>query len=72
MVHPGDVSRAAKKITGYVAVVIASSLAINVILSAPRHEPGNWRPAQNGVSGLHFAVPDTLRSFPIENLVPLP
>lgn len=72
MSHQGDVRRVAKKISGYVAVVIASSLAINVILSAPRRESGNRYPVHSVVNGLHIAVPDRLRSFPIEQLIALP
>jgi hypothetical protein len=80
--HQGDVRRAAKKISGYVAAVIAISLAINVILSVPRHASGDRRAAHsNGVhsgaahsvvNGLHIGLPENLRGYPIEQLVPLP
>jgi hypothetical protein len=70
--HQGDVRRAAKKISGYVAAVIGISLAINVILSTPSHESGDRYPAHEVVNGLHIAVPENLRGYPIEQLVPLP
>jgi hypothetical protein len=70
--HPADVRRAAKKISGYVMAAIIIMLGANVILSAPWHSSDLRSPRLNVRSGLHIAVPETLRSFPIEQFVPLP
>ena len=67
-----EISRAAKKAAGYIAVVIAAALAINVLLSAPTHESGTPYQTHDAVNGLHIAVPSNLQNFPIEQLVPLP
>ena len=68
----GNATRAAKKISGFIAAVISISLAINVILSAPWHESNNRLAGHYVVNGLYIAVPDNFRGIPIEQLVPLP
>ena len=70
--HRVDVTRAAKNLFGYVAAVIVISLAVNMILSAPWHTSDYRYPRHVVVNGLHIAVPENLRAFPIEQLVPLP
>src|SRR5512135_3535667 len=67
-----NVTRVAKKFFGYVAAVIIVSLAINVILVAPRHASDHRYPRHVFVNGLHIALPENLQAFPIEQLVPLP
>ena len=67
-----NVRRAAKNLFGYVAAVIVISLAVNVILSAPWQASDYRYPRHVVVNGLHIAVPENLRAFPIEQLVPLP
>jgi hypothetical protein len=67
-----DVRRVAKKVSGYMVALIAISLAINVVVSAPWHDSGNRYPGHEVVNGLHVAVPENLRGFAIEQLIPLP
>ena len=67
----GNATRSAKKISGYIAAVIGISLAINVILSAA-WQSNNSPAAPYVVHGLHIAVPDNLRSIPVEQLLALP
>ena len=68
----GNATQAAKKLFGFVAAVISISLAINVILSAPRHELNNRYAGHYAVNGLHVAVPDNFRGIPVEQLIALP
>jgi hypothetical protein len=70
--HQRGLIRAAKKIPSYIAIVIAIALAINVIVSAPSHVSIDRYPTHRAVNGLNIALPDNLRGFPIEQLVPLP
>ena len=70
--HRVDVTRVAKKFLGYVAAFIVISLAINVVLVAPRHASDHRYPRHVVVNELHIAVPENLQAFPIEQLVPLP
>jgi hypothetical protein len=67
-----DVSLSAKRISGYIAAVIAISFAVNLILSAPGRESTDVLSARDVVNDLHIAVPSNLRGFAIEQLVPLP
>jgi hypothetical protein len=68
----GDVTRSARKISGYIAAVVGISLAVNVILSAPQHRSDDSQPGHQVVNGLHIAMPNNFRDIPIEQLVPLP
>lgn len=67
--HRRDAMRAAKMISGCIVAAISISLAINVILSAPRH--GRYT-GHYAVNGLHIAVPDNFRGIPVEQLIALP
>jgi hypothetical protein len=70
--HQGDATRAVKTLFGWIGTVIAISLAITVIWSAP-HEAVAHHPAHHVLmNGLHIVVPDVLRAFPIEQFIPLP
>ena len=70
--HRVHVTRAAKNLFGYVAAVIVISLVVNLILSAPWDISDYRYPRPVVVNGLHIAVPENLRAFPLEQLVPLP
>ena len=70
--HESHVRRAAKTISGCVAAAIGIVLAINMIFAAPWYESQNRHPGHYVVNGLHIAVPENLRSYPIEQLLPLP
>ena len=68
----GNVTRPAKKIAGYIAAVIGISLAVNVILSAPRRQLDDRRFGHQVVNGLHIAVPGKFPDLAAEQLLPLP
>jgi hypothetical protein len=70
--HQLDFIRTAKKVPGYIAIVIAIALAISVILYTPQYDSVDRHPIHRVVNGLNIALPDNLRGFAIEQLVPLP
>ncbi len=70
--HQHDLVQAAKKISGYIAVVMAIALAIDVIGSAPLRDSGERYATHRVVNGLHIALPENLQGVAIEQLVPLP
>jgi hypothetical protein len=70
--HQGDLIRTAKTIPGYITIVIVIAFAINVIVSAPLHDSIDRHPTHRVVNGLNIALPDNLRGFAIEQLIPLP
>jgi hypothetical protein len=70
--HQNDATRFVRTFFGWVVAAIAISLATNVIWSAP-NEAVAHNPVHHVLNnGLHIAVPDVLRAFPIEQVIPLP
>ncbi len=62
----------AKKIPGYIGVVIVIAFTVTAILSAPPHDSIGRYTNHQVVNGLHIALPSNLRDVAIEQLVPLP
>jgi hypothetical protein len=72
IIRQDGIRRTAKKIAGYLIALLAISLAVNVMISAPSRDSARRYPGHQVVNGLHIAVPENLRGFAIEQLVPLP